>query len=138
MAETNLQDVLGLGHDYSNTPDTPIADYVLNPCLREAKSFDALFGFFSSESLIAISPGLETFFFHGGKIRLAICAFVKKEDVAAIQEAYEDKERFQASFSDAEKRLLKELRNIQHYFMFLAVLRLICIRQITRAALNYM
>ena len=110
MAETNLRDVLGLGHDYSNTPDTPIADYVLNPCLREAKSFDALFGFFSSESLIAISPGLETFFFHGGKIRLAICAFVKKEDVAAIQEAYEDKERFQASFSDAEKRLLKELR----------------------------
>ncbi len=108
MAETNLQEVPGLDFDYTNTPDTPIADQLFIPCLQESIFFEALFGFFSSESLIAIAPGLDSLFSHGGKIRLAICAFLKEEDVVAIEEAYEEKVR--TSFSEVEKRLFQELR----------------------------
>ena len=108
MAETNLKDVPGLGFKYTNTPETPIADFFLNPCLKNATSFDAVFGFFSSESLVAIAPGLSSLFSNGGKIRLAVCTILKEEDSVAIQEGY--RERVESSFLEAERRLIDELR----------------------------
>ena len=66
-------------------PDDPLVEEVLIPCFRIAASVDSMVGFFSSESLVSLAPGLATFVSNSNEsIRLIICPILSESDRDAI------------------------------------------------------
>ena len=68
-------------------PGDPLAEEVLIPGFQKANQVDCMAGFFSSEVLASLAPGLATFInISQERFRLVISPFLRDEDRAAIEE----------------------------------------------------
>ena len=68
-------------------PDDPVTEEVLIPCFQSATQVDCMMGFFSSEVLVSLAPGLATFINCSQEsFRLIISPLLRAEDKAAIEE----------------------------------------------------
>ncbi len=68
-------------------PKEPLTKKVLIPCFQSAAHVDCMMGFFSSEILASLAPGLATFInATEGNLRLVISPILSPEDQAAIKE----------------------------------------------------
>ena len=68
-------------------PRDPLAEEVLIPSFKVATSVDCMVGFFSSEVLASLAPGLATYIeSSANSFRLIISPFLRKEDQIAIEE----------------------------------------------------
>ena len=68
-------------------PGDPLAEEVLIPGFQKANQVDCMAGFFSSEVLASLAPGLATFINSSQeRFRLVISPFLRDEDRAAIEE----------------------------------------------------
>ena len=68
-------------------PDDPVTEEVLIPCFQSTAQVDCMMGFFSSEVLVSLAPGLATFInCSQGSFRLIISPLLRPEDKDAIEE----------------------------------------------------
>ena len=68
-------------------PDERFAQDVLIPCFENAVNVDCVSGYFSSEALVTIAPGLATFINHSeGTLRLIVSPFLSDKDRQAMQD----------------------------------------------------
>ena len=68
-------------------PDDPVTEEVLIPCFRSTAQVDCMMGFFSSEVLVSLAPGLATFINCSQEsLRLIISPLLRTEDKDAIEE----------------------------------------------------
>ncbi|MXV77781.1 DEAD/DEAH box helicase, partial [Candidatus Poribacteria bacterium] len=68
-------------------PKEPLTKRVLIPCFQSATHVDCMMGFFSSEILVSLAPGLATFInVSEGNLRLVISPILSPEDQVAIKE----------------------------------------------------
>lgn len=68
-------------------PSDPLADEVLIPAFKAATSVDCMVGFFSSEVLASLAPGIATYIAGSqNSFRLIISPLLRVEDQAAIEE----------------------------------------------------
>ena len=68
-------------------PTDPLAEEVLIPGFQVAHKVDCMVGFFSSEVLASLAPGLATYIsYSGNSFRLIISPFLRAEDQAAIED----------------------------------------------------
>ena len=68
-------------------PDDPVTEEVLIPCFQSTAQVDCMMGFFSSEVLVSLAPGLATFInYSQGSFRLIISPLLRPEDKGAIEE----------------------------------------------------
>ena len=68
-------------------PREPVVEDVLIPCFRAATQINCMMGFFSSEILVSLAPGLATFVnCSNGSLRLIISPLLRTEDREAIVE----------------------------------------------------
>ncbi len=68
-------------------PKDPATEDVLIPCFQSATHVDCMMGFFSSEILVSLAPGLATFINCADEsLRLIISPLLRPEDKAAIAE----------------------------------------------------
>ena len=68
-------------------PKDPATEQVLIPCFQSATHVDCMMGFFSSEILVSLAPGLATFINCADEsLRLIISPLLRPEDKAAITE----------------------------------------------------
>ena len=68
-------------------PKDPATEHVLIPCFQSATHVDCMMGFFSSEILVSLAPGLATFMNRADEsLRLIISPLLRPEDKAAIAE----------------------------------------------------
>ena len=71
-------------------PTDPLAEEVLIPGFRTAGKVDCMVGFFSSEILASLAPGLATYVTgSGSSFRLIVSPMLRIEDQAAIEEGLE-------------------------------------------------
>ena len=69
-------------------PKDPLIDDVLIPCFQSATYVDCMMGFFSSEILVSIAPGLATFITCSDEsLRLIISPLLRTEDKEAIEDS---------------------------------------------------
>ena len=67
-------------------PDDPIAEEVLIPCFQSTAQVDCMMGFFSSQALVPLAPGLATFINYSQEsFRLIISPLLRAEDKEAIE-----------------------------------------------------
>ena len=86
LSGTNLRLVSGIKPLYI-LPDDPFAEDVLIPCFKASSQVDCMMGFFSSEVLVPLAPGLATFINCSKEsFRLVISPLLRAEDRAAIEE----------------------------------------------------
>lgn len=84
-------------------PAEPLADEVLIPAFKHASRVDCMVGFFSSEVLAALAPGLATYITASThSFRLLISPFVRPADQAAIEQGT-------VSASEVASAVLEEL-----------------------------
>jgi len=84
-------------------PADPLADEVLIPGFQVANKVDCMVGFFSSDVLSTLAPGLATFLGRSQEtLRLIICPLLRSEDRKAIENAVETPEHL-------ADRILQEL-----------------------------
>ena len=68
-------------------PDDPVTEEVLIPCFQSTAQVDCMMGFFSSQVLVSLAPGLATFInCSQGSFRLIISPLLRPEDKDAIEE----------------------------------------------------
>ena len=68
-------------------PDDSVAEEVLIPCFQSTAQVDCMMGFFSSEVLVSLAPGLATFINSSQEsFRLIISPLLRAEDKEAIEE----------------------------------------------------
>ena len=68
-------------------PDDPVTEEVLIPCFQSTTQVDCMMGFFSSEVLVSLAPGLATFINSSQEsFRLIISPLLRAEDKEAIEE----------------------------------------------------
>ena len=68
-------------------PSDPLADEVLIPSFRVSEKVDCMVGFFSSEVLGSLAPGIATFINETqNDLRLIISPLLRSEDLAAIED----------------------------------------------------
>lgn len=71
-------------------PDDPLADEVLIPGFQNAAKVDCMVGFFSSEALADLAPGLATYItVTRDPLRLIISPLLRQEDQAALKDGIE-------------------------------------------------
>ena len=87
----SLQDVR-IEPEYRNLHGNIIRNFY-NPLLSEAVVYTRSVGFFSSTALSCFSVGLCKFLKNGGAIRLVATPYLSEEDVRAMREGYEARER---------------------------------------------
>ena len=69
-------------------PKDPVTEDVLIPCFQSATYVDCMMGFFSSEILVSIAPGLATFINCSDEsLRLIISPLLRTEDKEAIEDS---------------------------------------------------
>ena len=84
-------------------PTDPLAEEVLIPGFREASKVDCMVGFFSSEVLASLAPGLATYIASfENSFRLIVSPLIRAEDQAAIEDGLKSPE-------DVADAALKEL-----------------------------
>ena len=84
-------------------PDDPFAEEVLIPCFKSSSHVDCMMGFFSSEVLVPLAPGLATFINCSHEsFRLVISPLLRAEDRTAIEEGL-------TSLEDIAKSVLDEI-----------------------------
>ena len=67
-------------------PEDPFVSEVLIPCFQSSSAVDCMVGFFTSEVLASLAPGLATFINESqGVFRLVISPIVRSEDWVAIE-----------------------------------------------------
>lgn len=75
-------------------PSDPLAEEVLIPGFRESAQVDCMVGFFSSEVLASLAPGLATYIAGSTKsFRLIISPFLRQEDQQAIEHGIKDQDQ---------------------------------------------
>ena len=80
-----LRDISGMRPLYL-LPDDPFVEEVLIPNFSAASAVDSMMGFFSSEVLASLAPGLATFINRlEGRFRLIISPMLRSEDIEAIK-----------------------------------------------------
>ena len=84
-------------------PDDPITEEVLIPCFQATAEVDCMMGFFSSQVLVPLAPGLATFINCSQQsLRLIISPLLRPEDKEAIEEGI-------ASPEDVASTVLKDV-----------------------------
>lgn len=99
---------------YKSMGDESISD-IINPLLQQTKIYKRSVGFFSSSVLDFIGDGIKGLAKNGGKIYLATCPRLSKEDIDAIYAGYIDREKVENTFiSEFEQELEKvEIANLE-------------------------
>lgn len=82
----------GIKTEYRSLIDNVVQEFYI-PILMEADSYKRAVGFFSSTSLVEISKGICSMAERGGKIQIVASPYLSSEDVDAIQNGYEERER---------------------------------------------
>ena len=81
----HLQEIQGIRPIYL-LPDDPFIKDVLIPGFTAASNVDCMVGFFSSEALVSLAPGLASFINHSeGRFRLIISPVLRSQDWDAIE-----------------------------------------------------
>ena len=84
-------------------PTDPLADEVLIPAFRAARKVDCMVGFFTSEVLASLAPGLATYVTSSdNSFRLVVSPLLRAEDRTAIEDGLKSAE-------DVAGRILEEL-----------------------------
>ena len=84
-------------------PSDPLAEEVLIPGFQTAKAVDCMVGFFSSEVLASLAPGIATYIAGSeNSFRLIISPLLRAEDQAAIEDGL-------SSVEEVADRILEEL-----------------------------
>ncbi len=84
-------------------PDDPMTEEVLIPCFQLTAEVECMMGFFSSQALVSLAPGLATFINRSQEsFRLIISPLLRAEDKAAIEEGI-------ASPEDITNTILKDI-----------------------------
>ncbi len=74
-------------------PNDPLSEEILIPGFQNAKNVDCMVGFFSSEVLASLSPGLATYInATQNSFRLVISPLLRAEDQAAIEDGFKTAE----------------------------------------------
>lgn len=105
-------------------PKDNIVEEVLIPSFKHSGHVNCMMGYFTSEVLRALAPGLATFLNdQHGQLKLIISPFLKSEDKSAIEEGLEAKEKIINKYFDnffltedeIEKHTLKCLSHLIYY-----------------------
>lgn len=83
---------LGIKTEYRSLIDNVVQDFYI-PLLREADSYKRAVGFFSSTALVEISKGVGSMAERGGQIQIVASPYLSDEDIAAIKNGYEEREK---------------------------------------------
>ena len=76
-------------------PKDPVTEEALIPCFQSATHVNCMMGFFSSEILVSLAPGLATFInCSDGSLRLIISPTLRTEDKEAIEDGIVSTEDF--------------------------------------------
>lgn len=78
--------------EYRSLIDNVVQDFYI-PLLKEAISYKRAVGFFSSSSLVEISKGIAAMASEGGKIQIVASPYLSDEDIEAIKQGYEDRDK---------------------------------------------
>lgn len=78
--------------EYRSLIDNVVQDFYI-PLLKEADSYKRAVGFFSSTALIEISKGIGSMTERGGHIQIVASPYLSDEDLAAIKNGYEEREK---------------------------------------------
>ena len=78
--------------EYRSLIDNVVQDFYI-PLLHEATSYKRAVGFFSSSSLVEISKGIADMAKDGGKIEIVASPYLSDEDIQAIKEGYENRQK---------------------------------------------
>lgn len=78
--------------EYRSLIDNVVQDFYI-PLLKEADSYKRAVGFFSSTALIEISKGIGSMAERGGHIQIVASPYLSDEDLAAIKNGYEEREK---------------------------------------------
>lgn len=78
--------------EYRSLIDNVVQDFYL-PLLQDACLYKRAVGFFSSTSLVEISKGIAQMAHNGGKIELVASPYLSDDDINAIREGYENREK---------------------------------------------
>ena len=90
-------------------PRDPLGEEVLIPSFKVATSVDCMVGFFSSEVLASLAPGLATYIeSSANSFRLIISPFIRKEDQVAIENGINSTSVVSAKIID-ELKITKDL-----------------------------
>lgn len=93
---------LKIQDDYRSDRDNLISDFYI-PCLENSKTYDRAVGFFSSTSMAVLADGLMSFVRTGGKMRLVASPQLSEEDIEAIAQGLQQRDRI------VEQALVREL-----------------------------
>ena len=78
--------------EYRSLIDNVVQDFYI-PLLRESTSYKRAVGFFSSSSLVEITKGIADLAKDRGKIDIVASPFLSDEDIQAIKEGYENRQK---------------------------------------------
>ena len=78
--------------EYRTLIDNVVPDFYI-PLLHEATSYKRAVGFFSSSSLVEISKGIADMAKDGGRIEIVASPYLSDEDIQAIKEGYENRQK---------------------------------------------
>ena len=78
--------------EYRSLIDNVVQDFYI-PLLYESTSYKRAVGFFSSSSLVEISKGIADMAKDGGKIEIVASPYLSDEDIQAIKEGYENRQK---------------------------------------------
>ena len=101
---------LDLKKAYDSDADDVLNDFYI-PALSNSVKYKRLAGFFSSSSLAVAAKGISKFISNGGHMELICSAKLRKPDVEAIKEAYENPTKV------IEKMMLEDLDNLENEFI---------------------
>ena len=96
-------------HEYRSFIDNIVEDFYA-PLLRECILYKRAVGFFSSSALMELSLGLTGLIENGGRIELIASPKLSAEDIAAIEDGHERRDKV------IEECLLREIVNVEGRF----------------------
>ena len=105
-------------NEYRSLNDNVVQDFYI-PLLKEANFYRRAVGFFSSTALIEISKGIGNLAARGGKIQIIASPYLSDEDLSAIKEGYEKREKI------IEGALLRALSDEYHDYYSMQRLNLL-------------
>ncbi|WP_088889962.1 SNF2-related protein [Leptolyngbya ohadii] len=98
---------------YSSDENNPVADFYI-PALECAIQYDRKSGFFNSTILSKVARGLGAMLHNGGRMRLVMGCQFSPEDLQAIQQGYELRERL-AQRLDADLQPPTNFAALKHF-----------------------
>lgn len=104
---------LNIKHTYKY-PEDNIVDDFYNKILSNAKTYDRVSGYFTSQSLLQYAVGIEKLINNNGKMRFIISRQVPENDFDAIINGYELRKEYLKSF----KNEISPLNNLEDYSSF--------------------